>query len=631
MTMVNTYGWAGKILWVDLTNGKVRTVPSSDFEPEKYLGGVGLNSRIFWELGAPKVAAFHPDNPLLISIGPLTGAPGPFNRAEVCAIAPQSYPEELFAYSGIGGKFPADLKYAGYDGIVVLGRSDKPVYLMVNDDAATIENAEDLWGLDTFEVQKTIRGKYPKASSLVIGPAGENQCRFAVILNETGSAAGQGGFGGVMGSKNLKAIVVNGTGPQKIANPGAFMDLVSKRHAAGEWLTGGAQSWGRYPLCGDPVSKEMKSKYLKRFTGCHGCPYQCMGFYDIPGIGKGGQMCVEAWYGFVGKGSSEGYWEGNILSQKLGINNYELLGIMVFALTGIASGAFSMQDLGLSSIPHIDHAMEPKLGNPKVHHEFLTELLNGIAEGKSPLAQGVGRAAQKLGPAAVRVFQDQYPAYGYMSHHLRNVPSALHWATDSRDPFNSCHDYLVFGAIPTVAAYFGLPSGDIQAPDSETSPDFVGTKMIYERAEHVAAWVQNHQGVKNSLPVCEHSSLPHNFLHPPQMDIRIFESKVLSAVTGIEYDPSRLWESGECIWNLRRAVMVLREDRKRENDKIGQLWFERTVPGGQSLAAPLDRKKWEDLLTRYYELRGWNPENGRPTAGKLQALGMNRIAEKLYL
>jgi aldehyde:ferredoxin oxidoreductase len=625
--MDKTYGWTGKILWVDLTKEKIATVPSSDFEPEKYIGGVGLNSRIFWELGAPKVSAFHPDSPLLISVGPLTGAPGPFNRAEVCGIAPQSYPQELFAYSGFGGKFPSELKYAGYDGIVVLGKSEQPVYLSIENDVASIKDANHLWGLDTFETQKTLRNKHPKASVLTIGPAGETLCRFAIILNETASAAGQGGYGAVMGSKNLKAIVVGGTGPHKMANPDKFLSLVADRHAAGEWLAGGAQSWGRYPLCGDPVSKEMQSKYLKRFAGCHGCPYQCMGFYDMPGVGKGAQMCVEAWYGFVGSGSSEGYWEGNILSQKLGINNYELLGAMIFTLAGIAAKAVTKQDLGLTSIPHFDHATEPKFGSPKVHHEFLAALLNGIAEGKSPLAQGVGRAAEKLGPAAMKVYQDQYPAYGYMAHHLKNVGSALHWATDSRDPFNSCHDYLAFGMAPEIAGHFDVPGGDMRV--NEKTGETQGAKMTYERAEHLAVWVQNNQSLKNSLPFCEYASMPSSYYHPPEMDIQIFESRILSAITGIDYDAARLWEAGERIWNLRRAIMVLRENRQRRDDTISPLWFERTVPEAQSLSAPLDRKKWEELITRYYELRGWDTNSGRPMRARLQDLGMKKVADKL--
>jgi aldehyde:ferredoxin oxidoreductase len=625
--MGKTFGWTGKILWVDLTKRKITTVSSSDFEPDKYIGGVGLNSRIFWELGAPKVAAFHPDNPLLISVGPLTGAPGPFNRAEICGIAPQSYPQELFAYSGLGGKFPTELKYAGYDGIVILGKSDGPVYLLIEDKSASIKDAKHLWGLDTFETQKTLGGSHPKAAVLAIGPAGESMCRFAIILNETANAAGQGGYGAVMGSKNLKAVVVRGTGPHKMAKPDQFLSLVAERHAAGEWLAGGAQSWGRYPLCGEPISGEMRTKYLKRFAGCHGCPYQCMGFYDVPGIGKGSQMCVEAWYGYLSNGSSEGYWEGNILSQKLGINNFELLGMMVFVLSAIAAKAVTKQDLGLPFVPQIDHAAEPKFGGSKVHHEFLIALLNGIAEGRSPLSQGVARAAEKLGPAAVRIYEDQYPANGYWSHHLKNIASALHWATDTRDPFNSCHDYLVLGAVPSIADHFGVPSGDIRLPGK--SSDFTGSKVVYERAEQSAVWVQNHQSLKNSLPICEYSSYPSSYFHPPAMDIRIFESKILSTVTGIDYDVERLWEAGERIWNLRRAIMVLRENRERKGDAIGHLWFERTVSGEQSLAAPLDRKQWDEVVTRYYERRGWDPQNGRPTKAKLEALGMKNVAGKL--
>jgi aldehyde:ferredoxin oxidoreductase len=275
----------------------------------------------------------------------------------------------------------------------------------------------------------------------------------------------------------------------------------------------------------------------------------------------------------------------------------------------------------------IDHATEPKTGGAKIHHQFLTEFLYGITEGKSVLSQGVARASEKLGPAAVNVYEDMYPAYGYMSHHLKNVPSAIHWAMDSRDPFNSSHDYLVMGAVPIIAGYFGLPSGDIGLPSGAS--DFTGTKVIYEKAEHSAVWGQNHQSLKNSLPICEYASMPQVFFHPPGMDIRNFESKVLSAVTGIDYDVERLWEAGERIWNMRRAIMVRRENRDRRDDTIGHLWFERVVPGRQSLSAPLDKKEWDETITRYYKLRGWDPENGHPTKEKLEALGMKNVADRL--
>jgi aldehyde:ferredoxin oxidoreductase len=566
---MDQYGWTGKILWVDLTTKKISTVPTSDFEPEKYLGGVGLNTKIFWEMGCPTVDAFDPNNPFLISVGPVTGTAGPFNRAEVCGIAPQSYPQETFTYSGVGGNIASEIKYAGYDGLVMVGKSDQPVYLSIVDNTVKIEEAKFLWGLDTFETQKALMKKHPKTAVLTIGPAGENLCRVAIILNETASAAGQGGYGAVMGSKNLKAIVVKGTGTLKIARPDVLMKLQQERMDAGEWLKGGAQSWGRYPLCGGAIAADMRANRLKRMAGCHGCTYQCMGFYDIPGIGKGAQMCVEAWYGWFSGGSSEGYWEGNILSQKLGLNNYELLGIMAW-LRAVQYGIVDKKKLGLTSIPMIDHVGKPQFGGQKVHHDFLTELLNGMASGKSILSKGTARAAESLGSAAQKFFNGIFPARGYRQHHIENVGSALHWAMDTRDPYSSCHDYSAgFGPNAKIASYFGLPGGDMAG----------GKKMVYDRTEYQTAWVQNHQSIKNSMPICEYASMPFNFFHPPAMDIRIFESSVLSAVTGIDYSVDKLWETGDRIYTLRRAVSVMRENRTREQDDLSQVWFERRVGG----------------------------------------------------
>ena len=621
---MNLYGWTGKILWVDLTTKKISTVSTSNYEPEKYLGGVGLNTKIFWELGCPTVDAFDSRNPLIISVGPVTGTAGPFSRAEICSISPQSYPQETFAYSGVGGKIASEIKFAGYDGLVIVGKSKTPVYLSILDNAVKIGDAKSLWGMDTFETQKALMAKHSNAAVLTIGPAGENLCRVAIILNETASAAGQGGYGAVMGSKNLKAIVVKGTGTLKVARPDVLMKIQKERMDAKEWLKGAAQSWGRYPLCGGAIASDMRANRLQRMAGCHGCTYQCMGFYDIPGIGKGGQMCVEAWYGWFSGGSSEGYWEGNILSQKLGINNYELLGIM-FWLGAVQNRIVDKKALGLTSIPMVDHTGESQYGGQKVHHDFLTELLNGMASGKSILSQGTARAAESLGPAAQKAFNGIFPARGYMQHHIENVGSALHWAMDTRDPYSSCHDYTLpvqgFGYNTKIADYFGVPGGDMWWAG--------GRKMVYDRTEYQTVWVQNHQSIKNSMPICEYASMPLSFFHPPDMDIRIFESSILSAVTGIDYSVEKLWETGDRIYTLRRAVSVMRENRTREQDDLSQVWFERLVGGAESLAAPLDRAKWEALKDRFYALRGWNPANARPTRARLEQLGMKGVADKL--
>lgn len=628
--MVKSYGWAGKLVWVNLTDGKITKVPTADFEPEKFIGGIGLNSRIFWELGCPEADAFHPDSPLILSTGPLTGTSGPFTRATMCAIAPQCYPEELFTYSGFGGKFPSELKYAGYDGIVIVGKADKPVYLLVHDDDVEIKDAGDLWGLDTFETQRVLTDSHPKASVLTIGPAGENLSRIAIIISETSSAAGQGGYGAVMGSKNLKAIVTRGTGTLKIARPDDFMKLIRKMKEAGDWVAGPNIAWGRYPnlsVRSRTIQMEMREKYLKKFSGCYACPYQCHGVYDIPGIGRGAQMCADTWYGNFNNYSTKGTWAGNLLSQKLGINNFELVGLMYFIRNSVSMGILKKEDIGLSSIPMIEPNLEAGYDYEKVHYQFLKELLYPIADGTSPFSQGVVRASRQFGQKAVDLCDTIFPAWGNLKHHIRGIGEALHWATDTRDPFNSCQDYVReygrngFGNNTELADWFGVPGGYLEG-ESEGKHE-----NIYEDIERETVWVQNHQSLKNSLLICELASPPGQYFHPPEMDIRIFESRFLSAVTGIDYDVDKLWEAGERIYNLRRAIMVLRENRHRDNDTISHIWFERVVDGG--LSKPIDKEQWEALKDKYYKLRGWDVNTGVPTRAKLEGLGMKALADKL--
>jgi aldehyde:ferredoxin oxidoreductase len=569
---------------------------------------------------------------MILSNGPVTGASGPFTRATICSIAPQAYPKELFTYSGFGGKFPSELKYAGYDGLVVLGKADTPVYLSIEDEKAEIKDATDIWGLDTFAAQAELMDRHPRASVLTIGPAGENLSRISIIITETSGAAGQGGYGAVMGSKNLKAIVTRGTGTLKIARPDDFMELIQERKHAGEWVIGPFIEWGRYPQKSEAVKTEMESKYLKNFTGCYACPFQCHGNYEIPGIGRGTQMCNDNWYQyFCGNekmgDSIEGMWEGNLLSQKLGINNFELVGYMLFLYRAIKeNGILTKEDFNLSTIPSIEMRKEPEFGGADAHHAFLEEFLGGIADGTSPLSQGGARAAEMFGDRVLELYYSIFPAWGNRSHHLRGVAEALHWATDTRDPFNSCHDYTMgFGVSKEAADWFGVPGGYLEGEHEGKHQN------IYDGAEHETIWVQHNQCLKNSLHICEYASFPTTFFHPPEMDIRIFESRLLSAITGLDWDVDELWKAGERIWNLRRAIMVLRENRHRNDDTLFEDMFKEVIKyqAPELLSAPLDRAKWNSLKDRYYEARGWDVTTGQPGRSKLEELDMKDIADKL--
>jgi aldehyde:ferredoxin oxidoreductase len=630
--MTQPYGWAGRVLKVDLSSRTTENIPTSDFEPEKYIGGQGLNSKIFWEMGCPKVDAFHPDNPLIISNGPLAGTCGPFTRATICSISPQTYPDELFTYSGFGGKFPSELKYAGYDAMVVVGKADSPVYISIHDQDVEVKDAGDLWGMDAFETQSALSERHPKTSVLVTGPAGENLCRIAIVINDTSGAAGQGGYGAVMGSKNLKAIVARGTGTVKVARPDALMELIRQRKAAGEWASSEALDWARYPQKSEAAKKRMAEGYLVKFSGCYSCPFQCHGIYDMPGVGKGAQMCNDNWYQYscgddrMGE-NIEGLWEGNVLSQRLGLNNFELTGYMLFFFRTIKEfGILTKEDFGLSCIPSIEKRKEPEFGGTEVHHKFLQEFLHGIADGTSPLSEGMMRCAEKFGPRVLELANSINPAWGMRSHHLRGVGESLHWATDTRDPFNSCHDYVSgFGPSTKIADHFGVPGGYLEG-------ELEGKHQnIYDGIEAETIWVQNHQCLRNSLQICEFPSMPPWFFHPPEMDIQIFESQMLSAVTGLDVDVDRLWEAGDRIWNLRRAVSVMREDRHRDDDTLCDDMFKEVIKvhSPEKISEPLDREKWDALKDSYYKARGWNVDTGRPERAILETLDMKDVADGL--
>ena len=186
------------------------------------------------------------------------------------------------------------------------------------------------------------------------------------------------------------------------------------------------------------------------------------------------------------------------MAQKLGINNFEMVGLMQFLGYAIRKGLAKAEDLGLSSFPLLDLPLEPEHGDDRAHHEFVEEALAGIADGTGPVAQGMARAVERLGPGAMELYNAIYPAWGSRVHHVRGVAEALHWATDTRGPMNSCQDYVRgpnhgFGNSTEIADWFGVPGGHL-AGESEGK-----NKNVYQDTERLTVWVQHNQSLKNSL------------------------------------------------------------------------------------------------------------------------------------
>ncbi|MEJ2739005.1 MAG: aldehyde ferredoxin oxidoreductase C-terminal domain-containing protein, partial [Dehalococcoidia bacterium] len=272
------------------------------------------------------------------------------------------------------------------------------------------------------------------------------------------------------------------------------------------------------------------------------------------------------------------------------------------------------------------------LGGKATDHEFMDVLFNKVASGEVPYGEGTPRFTgyfrHKLrgGEALMDLQRELYTAHGYAYHHVENLGSALHWATDSRDPLGSAHEYK--DPPEEIMEYFGLPRYDsYQILDT--------SKTVYEGVELVTIWVQENQCLKNSLTVCEYWSHIKSFYDPPEYDLRIMESKLFSAVTGVDIDVEKLAKAGERIWNLRRAIMVKRENRTREDDTINSPYFNKEITcyGGSMLGKknmPIDMTKFEMLKDRYYRLRGWDVGTGRPTRKKLEELGLKDIADGLF-
>jgi aldehyde:ferredoxin oxidoreductase len=384
----------------------------------------------------------------------------------------------------------------------------------------------------------------------------------------------------------------------------------------------------RKPLVGNPARSELVKKYRTRFSGCYGCPHQCMATYKVPKLGTGAASCAQWNYGAYDSDDPEAIWEANVLMQKLGLENYSFEAILSFLYLCRKEGVLTEADFKDLGIP-----LGKFLGGDATGHEFLTGLLCPMAEGRSIFSNGLPRAMEHFNKDAFQIYRSLYTARGYSIHHHESVGGALHWALDTRDTSPSAADEMVFMFDPHIAEYFGVVGGEATHNQPENA--------TYEGNERNVAFSLKHQMLRNSLTWCEWYSRPTSFFRPPEMDIRVLESRVFSAVTGVDKGVGEIWGAGEAIWNLRRAVMVKRENRSRNEDTIDDIHFEKqtniatTLPldfrfgYGARKGGPLDRAKFEALKSWYYELAGWDVNTGWPTRGKLEELGLRDVADEL--
>ena len=647
-------GWAGKILHVDLSSGKTWTEPSVEYG-RKYIGGRGIAARIGWDEIPPGTGAFDPENRLILTVGPLTGTSAPNSgRATLCTLSPQAYPYEWFTYSSVGGFWAPTLKYAGYDAIVVQGASAEPVYLWIDDDHVELRSARSLWGKGIFATQQELAQELgPDIRTLTIGQAGENRCRIAIIASGTASAAGQGGFGAVMGAKRLKAIAVRGTQGVPIAHPEAFSDCtlsISKEMHA----PSGCPKWSTL----DP---DLVTSFGQRFVACS---QQCANpicrlsryYVKVPGVVypdrryTGMVVCESSLFGgapgtfYDWRVGFEGGFELAQISQDYGINHWEL-GI------GMAPWLRKCHQLGL--LPDLDG--EPfDLNSPHCWDTLFRKITfrEGIGDA---LAEGSVRAAKILGMGE-ELISEFFTAWGFAGHWDGRgdkinviifpywlVP-AVQWAMGTRDPMASGHGYA------QNIMNWSLMLDPEEGLDWDTMADVgarvYGTRQAvhpasgYEAKAYPAIWHGHRSVIKDSVTVDDQSfpriysnKTPDHFARAENgLEGPSFEYNMFKLATGMDLAETDFERMAERVFNLERALQVRNWGRSRDVDEQVIPYFEQIENWANPFVGEkvgLDRDQFSRLLDEYYTLRGWDLKSGRPTRAKLEELELPDVADDL--
>ncbi|MDI6642724.1 MAG: aldehyde ferredoxin oxidoreductase family protein [Candidatus Hodarchaeaceae archaeon] len=615
------HGWSGTVLRVDLTREKVAKQPLDKAVAAKFIGGRGLTSKVVFDEVKPGIDPLTPENVLTLAVGPLTGTPfTSSSRIHVSTLSPYSY---ILGDGNSGGAFPAFLKFAGYDQIVVTGRASKPMCLRIDDDEAELRDASDLWGRNTWETTDMLQEELGKDFRVsCIGQAGENLVRFASMIFDKYCSAARGS-GAVCGSKNLKAIAVRGTKKVEVARGKEVEELALEERrffladktqreiskygthlGTGRWWPGYRYFYKYLKDVPTDLRPEGWKKYEIGRTACYGCVVKCRDIYRIPEGKYAGEIGSGLEYETIFcLGTNCGILKavsimvmGNLVD-KYGMCSIPLGNTIAFAKDLFARGIITEKDTGGLSLDWEDADDQIEL----IHRTALREGFgNLVAEGMYSMAKIVGGEAMDYcyhvkglcrGPA-------DYPIGVFTLAHATSTRGADHlrgrsWAYGENDP-EVFPELVKRGLIPK---------------------DPVPVLVISENAATLADALGRCKGSVNNWV----SAVPLVFKYPVWDGV----AKVLSAVTGLDFTAAAVQEALERIYTLERAFLV-RQGITRKHDRLVQRPGAKGTPGGEE-----ERKNHEEVLTEYYQLRGWDLQTGIPTRAMLERLGLKYVADEL--
>ncbi|MFO8100719.1 MAG: aldehyde ferredoxin oxidoreductase N-terminal domain-containing protein [Dehalococcoidia bacterium] len=627
---MTTYGYAGRMLRVDLSSGRVTEFPTSDYASQ-FLGGRGLAAAIYWSEMPPDAGPFDEESRLIFALGPMCGVPVlGASRWGIFGKSPQSSPPQ-FCYSNLGGHWGAELKFAGYDGIVVQGKSEKPVYILINNAAVEIKDASELWGKGAVEARETLKTELGKSVRVVaIGPAGENEVVTASLLADNDASASSG-LGAVMGSKKLKAVAVKRS--EKVLNIARPEELRRLTDYFRSLQTGAFSAWGTDFLLSGPTTKK---------DPCYGCSADCIRVkYTSKEGATGKYMCQSGM--FYLQWSWKHYGEqnevpflANRIADQYGLDTWALELMIGWLNRCCKSGIISEESSGLPF---------SKIGSL----EFIDTLIRMIARREGfgeVLAQGMEKAAREIGEKAPELIRhaDPYDPRLY-------ITTSLLWAMEPREPIQQLHEvglllaqwvswvkkiedsYVSSDVLKGIARRFW---------GSEAAADFTSI----EGKALAARLIQDRQNAKEALMVCDWA-YPVMAIResPDHIGDRGLESRILSAVVGNDVSEEELSTVGARIFNLQRAISLREGRRGRADDKLPDEWHEKPLKFGvmdpeclvpdkdgqpvSRIGSIVERKEFEQMKDEYYRIRGWDMKTGLPTRASLQTIGLGDVANDL--
>jgi len=632
------YGYTGKILRVDLSNGGLTIeTPADDFY-RLYMGGSALNLYYLLKEMPAGIDPLGPDNILVLGLSVVTGAPvSGLSRMTATAKSPLT---GAIGDSQCGGFWPAKLKFAGFDAIIITGKSSRPVYLWIDDGKAELKDAGHLWGKTTGEAQALIRselGDQKKIEILQIGPAGEKLVRYAALINMCNRANGRTGMGAVMGSKNLKAVAVRGSQKPAIADPEALKAVV--KWGAREFPEATVAGLGKYGTAATvAVQQEMgglpsynfnsgvfdgwhaidgQTMYNDFLLGardnkqttkgrdtCYGCMVRCKRVVEI----KDDPFPVDPLYGgpeyetvctfgsYCGVDDLAAVCKANEICNRYGVDTITCGATIAWAMEAFEAGSLTTEHTGGMQIRFGDAETMVRLTQMIARREGFGDIL----------AEGSAKAAQKLGLGTDLLITSKHQETPAHMPQLKKGLALIYAVNPFGSDHMSCdHDFTY---TPDTYDAFKDRYGAIGLASPVSAESLESAKVEFVRK------TQYLYAMMDSVNMCQFVWGASWQLYGPQ-----HMCEMIQAVTGWDVSIQELMSLGERRTNMMR-VFNAREGFNRSQDTLPKKFFINALKGGPSQGLKIDRQEFETALNAYYAQCGWDAETGNPTSETLKRL-----------